>query len=133
MKRVFLVIALALGLAGCADLQIAGQAISLINKTATNPVTRDDLAKMEVAADGVAKVLLAYKRSCAANAVDKNCRSNVATIQQYTRQVPPYIAQLRSFVKQNDQVNASVVYNQLATLFTNMKTTATNLGINLGV
>jgi hypothetical protein len=104
-----------------------------VNKTASNPVTRDDLAKMEVAADGVAKVLLAYKRSCAANAVDKNCRTNVAAIQQYTRQVPPYLMQLRSFVKQNDQINASVVYNQLATLFTNMKATATSLGINLGV
>lgn len=133
MRTIILVIALALGVAGCAELRVAGQAISLVNKTATNPVTRDDLAKMEVAADGVAKVLIAYKRACAQGTVDVHCRSNVAAIQQYTRQVPPYIMQLRSFVKQNDQINAAVVYHQLITLFTNMKATAESFGINLGV
>jgi PBP1b-binding outer membrane lipoprotein LpoB len=133
MKKLFLVIGLALALAGCTELKIAGQAISLAQKTAANPVTKDDLAKVELSADTLVKGLLAYKRACAANAVDKNCRSNVAAIQQYTIQVPPYIAQLRSFVKNDDQINATVAYNELMTLYTNVKATATNLGVNLGV
>jgi hypothetical protein len=119
-------------LGGCAELQIAGQALSLAQKTAANPVTKDDLAKVELGADAVVKGLLIYRRACIQGSADAHCRANIATLQQYTRQIPPYVAQLRSFVKTNDQINAGVVYNQLTTLFTNIKSTATQLGVNIG-
>lgn len=133
MKKIASVILLALALGGCAQLQIAGQALSLAQKSAANPVTRDDLAKMELAADAVVKVLLTYRRACEAGSADAHCKGNIAAIQVYTRQIPPYMTQLRGFVKNNDQIDAYVVYNQLTTLFTNVKTTATNLGVNIGV
>jgi hypothetical protein len=46
--------------------------------------------------------------------------------------VKPLIVQLRSFVDNNDQINAAVVYNQLRALYVNVKATASQLGINLG-
>ena len=61
-----------------------------------------------------------------------NCKANIRQIQAYTLQVKPLIAQLRSFVDNNDQINAAVVYNQLRALYVNVKATATQLGINLG-
>lgn len=132
MRKFFPVLAVVLALGGCAQLQIAGQALSLAEKSATNPVTKDDLAKFEVASNGVVKILLAYRRACEAGSVDTHCKGNIEAVQVYTRQIPPYIQQLRGFVKNNDQINAYVVYNQLVTLFTNAKATAANLGINLG-
>ena len=60
------------------------------------------------------------------------CRANVAAIQQYTRQLPPLLAQLRSFVKDNDQINATLVYNQVVTLVANFKAAAKNVGVNVG-
>jgi hypothetical protein len=128
-----------LALGGCTNFKIAGldlstieQGISLASKSAANPITKDDLAKAELAADTVVKALRLYKQACAQGSVDTNCRSNVAAIQAYTRQIPPYRDQLRSFVKNNDQINAHVVFNQLTALIANVKTTATTLGVNIG-
>jgi hypothetical protein len=95
-------------------------------------VTKDDLYKVESGVQIAFTALNAYKQSCAQGLVDKNCRANVAAVQQYTRQLPPLLAQLRSFVKQNDQINATVVYNQIVTLVANFKTAASNVGINVG-
>jgi hypothetical protein len=132
MKRILLIITLAVSLAGCAELQIAGQAISLAQKSAANPVTKDDLAKIELISDATIKALLVYRKACLQGSADKNCRANIAAIQQYTRQIPPYRDELRDFVKSNDQISATVVYNELMTLFSNIKTTATKLGVNVG-
>lgn len=132
MRRLAFAFVLAFGLAGCAQLQAVGTGISLATKSVANPVTKTELAQIELAGDTIIQALLVYKRACAANAADKSCRANVAAIQAYTRQMPPLIAQLRSFVKTNDQINASVIYNQLTALYANAKIAAANLGINLG-
>lgn len=129
-----LVVALPLGLGGCSTgaLQNFDTAFSLATKSITNPVTRDDLYKVESGVQIAFTALNAYKRSCAEGLVDANCRANVAAIQQYTRQLPPLLAQLRSFVKDNDQINAALVYNQVVTLVANFKTAARNVGVNVG-
>jgi hypothetical protein len=76
--------------------------------------------------------LRAYKKACAAGSADIHCRDNVAQIQVYTRQIRPLVNQLRDFVDHNDQINASVVYNQLTALYANVRAAATSLGVNLG-
>lgn len=136
MKKIFLIAAVALTLGGCAGftekLQIIGQGISLATKSIANPVTKNEEAQIELAGDAVIDALRAYKQACKDGAVDKNCAANVAQIQVYTRQIKPLVIQLRKFVDNNDQLNASVVYNQLTDLYKNVKSVATNLGVNVG-
>ncbi len=132
MKKLLAVALLALSLGACSTLQNIGTAISLTTKSYTNPVTKDDLYKVESGVKIAFAGLQAYKDSCAQGLVDTNCRANVAAIQQYTRQLPPLLVQLRSFVKNNDQINATVAYNQIVTLIANLKTAAGNVGINIG-
>jgi len=131
MKKI-LILSLLVMLGGCAQLQAIGTGISLATKTITNPVTKSEEAQIELAGDIILQALLTYKRACIAGTVDKNCKTNIAQIQPYTRQVKPLIAQLRSFVDNNDQINASVVYNQLTALYANVKSVSANLGINIG-
>lgn len=131
MRKV-LVLTLGLALGGCAQLTAIENGISLASKTAANPVTKDDLYKVESSVQIIFTALKTYKASCVKGLVDARCKQNIAAIQQYTVQLPPYLAQLRSFVRTNDQVNAAVVYNQLTTLYANARQTAVALGVNLG-
>ena len=132
MKRIILAVVLALGLAGCAQLSGIGTGIGLVTKSVANPVTKADEAQIELAIDAAVSVLRGYKKACVQGTADVHCKANIGQIQVYTRQMPPLIAQLRNFVDTNDQINAIVVYNQLSTLYTSFKTTAGNLGYNVG-
>jgi hypothetical protein len=132
MRKLLILAAVGLPLGGCAQLQMIGSGISLATKSITNPVTKSDEAKIELAFDTAVQLMLTYKKACAAGTVDKNCKANIALVQPYTRQAKPLVAQLRSFVDSNDQINATVVYNQLTTLYTNLKAAAVNVGINVG-
>jgi hypothetical protein len=132
MKRIILALTLSLSLAGCATLEAVTNGISLATKTIANPVTKTEEAQVELALDSAVQILLTYKRACAQGSADKNCRANVAQIQAYTRQIPPLVSQLRTFVDNNDQINATVVYNQLTAIYANMRAASVSLGINVG-
>ena len=132
MRRLILSLTLSLSLAGCANLQAITDGISLATKSIANPVTPADEAQVEVALGAAIDLLKAYKQACVQGTADVHCKDNVRQIQAYTLQVKPLIAQLRSFVDNNDQINAAVVYNQLRSLYVNVKATASQLGINLG-
>lgn len=125
MKRILIVMTLALSLGGCAT-------VNLLTKSVTNPVTTNDLYQIEAGADAVVQALVAYRRACLAGAADVNCRANIKAVQPYTREIPPYLVQLRVFVKNNDQLNAANTYNALTALLKQARTTATNLGVNIG-
>lgn len=131
--RKFLAIGLvALSLGGCAQLSAVTQGISLATKTITNPVTKEDEAKIELAMDTALQVLLVYKRACVAGTADVHCKGNIAMLQPYTRAAIPLLGQLRQFVDANNQINASVVYNQLTALYVNLKSAAQTVGVNVG-
>ena len=132
MKKIILALTLSLALGGCVTFQAITQGISLATKSIANPVTPADEAQIEVALDAAIDLLRAYKKACAQGTADKNCRANVAQIQAYTIKVKPLIVRLRSFVDNNDQINAAVVYNELKALYVDVKATASQLGINLG-
>lgn len=132
MKKVLAAFMICTALGGCAQLSAITTGVGLVTKSVTNPVTKADEAQIELAIDSAISVLRGYKKACLAGTADTHCRGNIAQVQVYTRQMPPLIAQLRGFVDNNDQINASVVYNQLATLYSNFKTTAGNLGYNVG-
>jgi len=132
VKRIFLAIIVSLSLAGCASMQAITDGLSLVTASVTNPVTPIKEAQIELALNSAVKVLLTYKRACAAGGADVNCRDNIRQIQVYTRQIKPMVAQLRTFVDNNDQVSAIDAYNELKTLYTNMKAAAASLGVSLG-
>ena len=132
MRKIFLIAVVALSLGGCATFQAVGTAFSLATKSLTNPVTKNDLYQIESGMAIVFTALNTYRTACLQGTVDKNCRANIAAVQTYTQQLPPFRDQLRAFVKQNDQVNAVLVYNQLVTLIGNAKNAAANAGINVG-
>jgi|GEM_PF-4726454 len=132
MRKIILAMTLSLALAGCAQLQAITGGISLATASVANPVTPTKEGEIELALNSAVQVLITYKRACLAGSADKNCRDNIRQIQAYTRQIKPMVAQLRGFVDNNDQVNAVVVYNQLTTLYTNMKAAAASLGVSIG-
>lgn len=132
MKRIALAVLLALSLGGCAQLSAVGTGLSLVTKSVTNPVTENELFQIEASINILVKGLVAYRRACLAGDADKHCRSNILAIQPYTKEVPVYLVQLRTFVKNNDQINAANTYNTLVTLYGNAKDTALRLGVNLG-
>jgi hypothetical protein len=132
MKKLLLMLVLALPLGACATVQTDWQALTLVTKSIANPVTKTQEAQVELALDTAVQGLLAYRRACIAGTADTHCRANIAQIQAYTRQVPVLVAQLRTFVDNNDQVNASVIYNQLVALYNNVKASAAQLGVSLG-
>jgi hypothetical protein len=132
IKALAVIVVLSLNVGACASLSAVGTGISLATKSITNPVTQDELYAIEASIRIAVTALQAYKDACAAGSADKNCRLNVASVQPYTRQIPPLLIQLRGFVKNNDQINATVVYNQLSALYVNLKNAATSVGISMG-
>jgi len=116
--------------AGCAP-QLA--MLSAATKTIENPVTKNDLFQIEASLKLVTTGLKTYRRHGLQGAVDKNCRSNIEAIQRYSSQVYPLLAELSSFVRTNDQVNAIVVYKRLVNIYTSITTEASARGISLGV
>lgn len=125
----FLVIA---ALGGCAQLQRAEQFLSVTTASIANPVTRDRLYAIENGIVIVFAGLRAYKSACVAGNADVNCRANVKAIQVYTRRIPPLLTDLRRFVKNNDQVNAVVVYNALSGLLADVRVYTNKASIKLG-
>ena len=131
--RKYLAIALVtLTLGGCAQLQAVSVGLSLVTKTIQNPVTKQELYQIEASLRILTEALLTYRRACLAGSADLRCRENITAIQPYTRQVPGLLAELRGFVKQDDQINAVVVYNRLSNLYTTLKASAVSLGIPTG-
>lgn len=132
MKKIVLALALSLGLSGCAGISAVGTGLGLATKSVSNPVTIQELYEIEASLKIIVTGLQSYKRACVANAVDAECKAHITAIQPYTRQIKPLLNQLRGFVRNNDQINAPVIYTQLIQLYANLKSAASNLGINVG-
>lgn len=133
MRKYVAIVMVALSLGGCAQLSAVSGGLSLITKSVENPVTENELYQIEASIKLLANGLVLYRRQCLAGNADKHCRSNILAIQPYTKDVEEvYLPQLRRFVRENDQLNAVNMYNTLMTLYTNAKTTALRLGVNIG-
>lgn len=129
MRKILLAFTLALALTGCAQLQ---SAVNFATVGVANPITKNMLYEAENGAIVVFAGLNAYKQTCVAGAIASSCKDTIRAIQQYTRQIPPQLKVLRAYVKNNDQVNAGVVYNTIMQLLANAKATASANGINIG-
>lgn len=123
-------------LGGCANTGLTpGQIASGINIATTsidNPITPTREVQIEAAIDAGFVVLNTYRTLCLQKKVDKNCRANIVAMQKYTRPMRPIIVKLRSFVDNNQQINAIAAYKQLADLYEPFKQIASSLGYNIG-
>jgi hypothetical protein len=132
MKR-FIVIALSFALAGCAtfqaDIKAVETAFQFGTASVANPVTADRLNQMESAVTLVFVGLNSWKKACAQGVLQPACKTQIAAVQVYTRQIPPYLTQLRTFVKTNDQVNAGVIWNNVVNIISTVKTQAAAGGV----
>lgn len=115
MKRLFIVPVLCLALGGCffPTMEQIKTVMTIGTASIANPVTKDRLNTMERAVIVVFKGLNAWKRSCVEGALPESCKQQIRAVQIYTLQINPYLADVRRFVKENDQVNAVVAFNQL--------------------
>jgi hypothetical protein len=132
MRKLFLALTLALSLGGCAALKNIETAIQLGTASIANPVTKTRLNEMESAVTLVFAGLNAWKKTCRDGLINANCKDQISSVQVYTRQIPPYLTQLRGFVRVNDQVNATVVFNSLAALVGTIKSQAAASGQQIG-
>lgn len=133
MKRLAIIVALSVALGGCAQWENFKTAVEVVTTSIANPVTKKDLYVVESGVLIAFKALNAYRTACVQGLVDTHCKANIAILQTYTKQLPPYLSQLRGFVKNNDQVDAKVVYEQIKTLLANIRSTSAALGVNMGV
>ncbi len=131
MRKSFLAFTLALSLSGCASIQAIDTAFQLGTASISNPVTKDRLNQAESAITLVFAGLNAWKKSCVQGLIPPSCEAQIGAVQVYTRQLPPYLAQLRSFVRKNDQVNATVVFNSIVDLVGTVKTQAAVGGVTI--
>lgn len=132
MKQILLAATLALSLGGCSTLQNIGTALSLGTTSIVDPVTPTRLNQMESAVTLVFAGLNTWKASCVQGLIPAGCKAQITAVQVYTRQIPPYLTQLRSFVKSGDQVNAVSVFNNLGALITTIKSSAAAGGAPIG-
>ena len=132
MKKLLVAALLAVSLVGCTTANNLFTGLELVTASVANPVTPAREAQIEQAIDTAVAVLNGYRTACIQGKADKNCRANIQAVQVYTRQMGPLLQQLRSFVDNNQTVNANVVYNQLLALYTNFKAAAAGAGLNVG-
>lgn len=124
MKKLLIVSLMCLSLGGCLTLQGIETAFKLGTASITNPVTKDRLFEIETTTSLVFTGLNAWKKTCVQGIINATCKDQIAAVQVYMRQIPPYLRQLRVFVKTNDQVNATVAFNNIVTLITTVRSQA---------
>ena len=128
MKRLAILLVVALSLGGCANLQTAFQ-IATTPVTVTPAMAQDVQEAAKVATSG----LVAYRRLCIKKVIDpvtRNCRAVIVTIQPYTRAAAVAIVDLRQAVRENDQVTAIRAYIALQRIVANIQTERQKAGVN---
>lgn len=135
MKRIILPLVLVLSLSACAtlpSLQTIETVIQLGTASVANPITKDRLYQIESAVTIVFVGLSTWKDQCRRGTIPVTCKNQIAHVQIYTRQIPPYLKQLRAFVKKDDQVNATTVFNHLVETIAAVKAQAATNNIKIG-
>lgn len=134
MRKIILAITLALSLGACATLpsiQSIETAVKLGTTSVANPVTPERLEQAENSMVLVFTGLNAWKASCKNGVIPASCRDQIASVQVYTRKLPPLLKELRVFVRNNDQVSAFVAFNTFSSLIGAVRTQAAQNGVEI--
>jgi hypothetical protein len=124
MKKLALAFILIAGLASCAKLQRVTDVIGLVTTTTQNPISEQTLYNFENGMIVAFAGLNAYKRSCVGGALPESCKGAIRQMQVYTKKMPAVLKQVRTFVKNNDQVNAKIAYDAVVQLMAEFKSIA---------
>jgi len=133
MKRFLIVFILAMPLGGCLTFQDISNVANVATASVSNPVTKENLKAVEDGATVTFAALGAYKRVCVSRTIDQSCRTVIQKLQVYTRKLPPLLVSLRAFIRDNDQINAVIVYNTIKQLVSDFKSVASSNNVPLGV
>lgn len=119
MKRLLIVLTLALSLAGCANLKTAFD-IATTPVTVTPTMVYQIENGLKVATAG----LVSYRRLCIQKVIDpvtRNCRAVILKVQPYTIAAKTALVELRLAVKANDQVTAMTAFTTLQKLIADIQ------------
>lgn len=135
MKRLALLLVVTLTLGGCAGTKL-GDLVNVSTASINNPVTKDMLNNVENGGIIIFAGLKAYKKTCVDLVIPQSCRGVIQKIQVYTRKLRApdgsgVLASLRSFVKNNDQVNAVIAYNMAMQLMADIRTIAASNNVQV--
>lgn len=134
MKRIIALVLVAFTLSACGpQLEALKTAVKFGAASVQNPVTKDRLREVEAGVTILFVGLNAWRSSCVRGLIPDTCEQQIRTVQIYTMQIPPYLKELRRFVRQNDQVNAVVVFNELTSIIALVKAKGAESGVNLEV
>lgn len=117
MKKIAIVF-LAFALAGCANpLDPTAPSVlkggTSITAPVDNPVTPQRFSQIRESLRLAMSGLVGYRRLCLAKAIPQDCRNTIEKIKPYTKLAQAEYKRLRTFVRQNDQINAIKVFGEL--------------------
>ncbi len=137
MKRLALILLLAAFAGGWSPGScIPEQIFQASTASISNPVTKDMLNGVENSGILIFAGLKAYKKACVDLVVLQTCRKTIQSIQVYTRKLrhpdgSGILADLRNFVKNNDQVNAVIAYNAAMQIMADIRTVAASNNVQV--
>jgi len=102
MKKFLAICFLTIALGGCSTVQ------GLLNGE-VNPIGTQSLAAVEASYGTALSVANGYKQACANGAITGSCRTVVVTMQNADRYAYAQILVARNFVKNNPNIDATVV------------------------
>lgn len=94
-----------------------------------NPVTKERMQKIEAGATLVFVGMNTWRDACEAGQINAGCIEQIRAVLVYTRALEQQVPRLRAFVRKNDQVNAIVVFNEMADLISVVKGKAAENGV----
>lgn len=130
MRKLLLTTCLAFSLAGC-----GGQSIltggNCITCDIPNVITMDELYKAENGLIVVETGMIFYKNTCRQGLIPDSCEAVLIKLKKYNKVGRILLKSVRSFVKQNDQINAVKVFVQLKQLVIQLHGEAIAAGVQI--
>lgn len=108
MRKIFLIIGLAVALGGC-SFETVKNAIAVATSSAVNPVSTTRLSQAVSAYGVTLSGMVAYRDSCNKKLIGRSCRDIVVKLQEADKKAQVAIIEANTFVKNNPTLNASGV------------------------
>lgn len=124
MRKIFALVLLAPLLAGC-----NWQTIKTAVVGVRNPVTIEQMYRVEQTAIVVTSALNAYRNLCVQKLIDQKCRDVIIQAQSFTKPAAQYLVTLRTYFRNNDTINAINAYNVLTQLLADARAVAVANGV----
>ena len=117
MRKLLLVAVLGFGVAGCQTVPDFSKSVlqggASIVTPIQNPIGRKELYALENSFTVAVAAGVAYRRACVRGLVPVSCRDHIVRAQEYTRRIPPLLVQLRRFVRENNQISAITIFQEV--------------------